>query len=502
MQKLKQSIISLLEQKGTELSTAEIMQNISKEYVTLKVQGKNNEARKLHRNILYHLNMLVRENILKVERFGTNGQKFYVINIAGGEQLSSISPSRYKKRLEESVSFMPAIPIEGYESKEIVIKYGNLVDKLNSVVVLCDKYAEDLDPLVKKLLFIVDDCVCLENFETEINKGNAKILVNSLNNECGLYGKKVSFSINISNVEKDRLLALVKETATLPNIHYIFGVEQNSLLEKVDLISGLLEIYAKEKKRIFIKNRDKFDIPYFVGNAGVYSFDKKEWESMQEKPICIACSQSTVIIDVKKFYDNYGFNFARFKELLLNVSKAFLSTNSILRKKIRDYFKDKIPNYNRDFLELSRNYIRLWNFGLLDPELEKGKVLDIIHKSKERIDEFARIQDRIFNSCGMPIRFKTALNQASKRAKEGLSSAKDKQMQVEGVSSIIEKLGETIEETGKISSYFDGGVHVTFDRIGKAKNSKELFAEISLLINKHYIGFFSYNFGGLEYGGN
>ena len=44
MQKLKQSIISLLEQKGTELSTAEIMQNVSKEYVLLKIQGKNNEA--------------------------------------------------------------------------------------------------------------------------------------------------------------------------------------------------------------------------------------------------------------------------------------------------------------------------------------------------------------------------------------------------------------------------------------------------------------------------
>jgi len=500
MQHLKQDIISLLEQKGTEVSTADILNSVSKEYVKLKLEGKHNEARKIHRNSLYHLDMLVKEHILKVAKFGENGQKYFVINVSSGEALSFISSSKYRKQLEESLTLMPPIPIEGYEHQGIVLKLGNLTQRMNSVVVLCDKYSGDLVSVAKNLLFMVDDCICLENFTNEANKKSALSLLKKLDKESSPYGKKICLSINLSDVDKGRLLELVSQAISFQGITFVFGIDKQSLIEKSDLISGLLEIYAKQKMTIYIKNRDKFDLPYFIGNAGVYSFRQDEWNSMKDKPIFIACSQSTIIIDVKKFYDNYGFNFARFRELLMNVSKTFLSTNPIQRKKLRDYFKENIPNFHRDFLELSRNYIRLWNFGLLEPELEKEKVLEIIRKSKEKIDEFARVQDRIFNSCGMPIRFKLALNQASKKSGESLSSAKFEQMRIEGINPLIESIDERMQETSKISSYFDGGVHVAFKRVGKAKASKELFNEISFLVKQYNPAFFSYEMEGLEYG--
>ncbi len=502
MKSMKHDIISLFEEKETEIPTSEIVLAVSKEYAQLKSQKNFNQARQIHRRVLYHLNMLVRENILRVDGYGKNGQKSYALNVSEGEQLIEISPTKYKKELIGNRILMPIMPIEGYEQKGIVIKSGSLTEKLNSIVVLCDKYSGELIPLVKKLLSIIDDCICLENFEREINKKNVITLVKELDKECSLYGRKISFSVNISDVEKSRILELIRETINLKSINFVFGINKTALFEKADLISSLFDIYAKEKKTIFLKNRDKFDLPYFVGNMGVYSFDEEEWNNMQEKPACIACSQSTIVLDVKKFYDNYGFNLIRFKELLMNISKSFLAINSIQRGKVRDYFKENIPDYNIDFLELSRNYIRLWNFGLLEPELETEKVLDIIDKAKHKIDEFARTQDRIYNSCGMSIRFKLALNQASKQSAESLSSAKYKQMQIDGLNSIIADLKDRIEETSKVSSYFDGGIHVKFHRIGKIENSKELLNEVSLLLNRHNLAFFSYDMEGLEYGRN
>jgi hypothetical protein len=502
MTSIKKAIITLFKNKGIELPTSEIILDVSKEYSKLKSQGKFNQARQIHRKVLYHLNMLVKESILRVEGYGKNGEKSYVLNVSAGEQLMEISPTKYKKELIGNKVLMPIIPMEGYEQKGIVLKYGSFTEQLNSLVILCNKFTGDLSSFIKKALIMVDDCICLENFATEVNKKNVVSFVKQLDKEFSTYGRKLSLSININDVEENQIIDLVRKTISLESVRFIFGINKSSLIRKESLISSLLEIYAREKQTIFIKNKDKFDLPYFVGNAGVYSFDEEEWHNMQEKPMCIACSQSTVILDVKKFYDSYGFNLIRFKELLMNISKSFLSVNPIQRKKIRDFFNEKMPNYHRDFLELSRNYVRLWNFGLLEPEIEIEKVLDIIHKTKEKIDEFARIQDRIFNSCGMPIRFKIALNQASRQSGESLSSARYKQMQVSGLNSIIEDLKDRIEETVKVSSYFDGGVHVKFNRVGTIMNSKELLNEVAVLLSRYNLAFFSYDFGGLEYGRN
>ncbi|MBP7708313.1 hypothetical protein KA107_01395 [Candidatus Pacearchaeota archaeon] len=491
MQDIKQDILSVLREKGTTVSTSDILNSVSKEYSISKFNGEYSRARQIRRKFLYHLNKLAQEELLQLDKFSNNGEKHFVLNVSIGEEPA---PTKYKKE------FLPPIPIEGYEQKGIIQKYGQLTEKINSVVVLCDKYHEELLPVIKKLLFIVDDCICLENFADNANKKNSTEFIKELDKECSRYGKKISLSIDLENVEKERILTLIKETISLHNIHFIFGIEKNSLNDKRELIHMLLEIYAKEKKKIFIKNKDKFNLPYFIGNAGVYSFDEDEWNSIEDKPIFIACSQSTVIVDVKKFYDHYGFNLVRFKELLMNISTSFLSLNPIQRKKIRDYFKDNIPNYHRDFLELSRNYVRLWNFGLLEPELEKEKVLEIIGKSKEKIDDFTQMQDRIYNSCGMPIRLKIALNEAAKTSGKDLSSAKFSPMKVENFNSILNELEGKIGETVKVSSYFDGGVHAMFQRVGKIESSKELLNEVSHLINNNKLAFFSYDLRGVEYG--
>ena len=499
MEDLKQKIISVLKEKGSELSTAEIMQLVSKEYKNLKAQGKYNEARQLHRKILYHINMLVKENILRLEKYGANGQKYFIINVGEGEELCEISPSRYKKRLIGDEPLLPAMPIEGYEQQGIVMKYEHPTwsDRLNSVIVRCEliKDQAELDTLIKKLFPAVNDCICLENFELILNKKDSLSFLKKLNKDCTDYGKRISMIVHVSGLQKESFEKILAEMSkpAISNLDFIYSF---SSADDKELIGKIISTYASNKRTVYVKNEEKDKSPWFIGRAGVYNFDENEWFN-GKKPSVIGCSQNTIIVDVRKFYENYGFNIAKFTELLMNISKSFLSINPIQRKKLRHYFETNIhsndPNEN-EFLELSRNYIRFWNFGLLQPDIEQEKVLDIMEKARKKVEEFSATEDRIFNSCGMPIRFKIVLSPASKRSEEGLSPARYRKVEIKDLEELkSQKIANEIRKIKKASALFDGGNPINFRRVG-LMDSKALADEVSFILNNYKLRFFSYDF--------
>ena len=499
MEDLKQKIISVLKEKGSELSTAEIMQLVSKEYKTLKAESKYNEARQLHRKILYHLNMLVKENILRLEKYGANGQKFFIINVGEGEELCEISPSKYKKRLIGDEPLLPAMPIEGYEQQGIVMKYepSTWIDRLNSVIVRCELVRDqaELDILIKKLFPVVNDCICLEHFESILNKKDSLSFLKKLNKDCIDYGKRISMIVHVSGLQRDSFEKILAEMSK-PEVSHLEFIYSFSSTEDNEFAGKIISAYAKNKRTIYIKNEERDKSPWFIGRAGVYNFDEEEWLN-GKKPSVVGCSQNSIIVDVRKFYENYGFNIVKFTELLMNISKSFLSVNPIQRKKLRHYFDTNIhsnsPNEN-EFLELSRNYIRFWNFGLLQPDIEPEKVLDIMEKARKKVDEFSATEDRIFNSCGMPIRFKVVLSPASKRSDEGLSPAKYRKIEVQGLDELkSQKTANEIRKIKKVSALFDGGNPINFHRVGNM-DSKELVSEISFILNNYKLRFFSYDF--------
>lgn len=70
MQDIKQKIISVLKDRGTEVSTSEIIESVSDEYKKLRKERKYNEARQLQRRVLYYINTLVDERIIRLEKYG------------------------------------------------------------------------------------------------------------------------------------------------------------------------------------------------------------------------------------------------------------------------------------------------------------------------------------------------------------------------------------------------------------------------------------------------
>jgi len=498
MKNIKQKIINALQEKGSELSTSEIMPLVSEDYKISKGNRMNEQARHIRRKVLYHINILIREKILKIERYGKNGHKILSLNIGEGEEICEIAPSRYKKRALNDFELFPKIPIEKYEKQGVIIKYEPLewTNKLNSVLISCNKIKNFrlLMKTIEKTFPIINDCVCLNNFEFAMNKDDFSIFFKSLQKKSENHRKKISCIINIADVKKN--FNFILENIGQKNIEFIYSISQENKEESFRIIRKIVDKYSEIGKAVHIKNSGKCEAPWFIGKAGVYTFDENEWNS-KDRTSCIGCSQSSVIVDVKKFYDIYGFNVRQFTELLMNISKSFLTVNPMQRRKLREYFEKNILEKNEDFLELSRNHIRFWNFGLLQPNLNQNKVLSVISKAREKIDEFCKIEDRIFNSCGLPIRFKLALSTALKRSEAGLSRAKYKKIEFKGIEDLQNNvILEQVKNMKNVCHLFDGGNRMSFSRKGFNVDSEKATEEIFFILNNFEPRFFSYGFRG------
>ena len=498
MQDIKQQIISVLKEKGTEVSTSEIMESVSAEYRRLKSEKKYNEARQLHRKILYYINALVRERLIRLEKYGRQGQKYFIINVTEGEDLSYISPTLFKKRLIGKDLVLPATPIEGYERDGIVRKFepDTWSDRLNAVVIMCEKVKSkpDLFALIERLFPVTNDCVCLENFEIMLNKGNIMAQLKKLDRDCDNYDKRISCMIHLSELDREKFKKILEDIPKLKNIEFIYCASDS---DNEKFLGDLTSAYAKNKETLYIKNSNRCKAPWFVGKAGLYSFKEKEWLNL-EKANCVACSQSSVIVDATKFYEKYGVNANKLTDLLMNISKSFLKYNPVQRKKLSMYFKYNVHDsdiYGKDWLEAERNYIRFWNFGLLEPGIDQNKVLDLLDKARKKVDDFCEAEEVMFNSCGMSIRFRVALSVASRRSKNDLSPAKYKKIEFENLEDLKSSaMNDKMSDIRNISCLLNGGNPINFMRKGLYPKSQDMAQEISFILNNYKLRFFAVDF--------
>lgn len=508
MHEIEQKIISVLKDKNQELSTSQILELIDKDYGKLRKKidsviaeekrDLKRELAKMHRKTLYHINQLVKNNILRLAKHGDKGEKFFCFNLGDDEELV-ISPG-YKKRIVISRPVMPVMPIEGYEQKGIITKYetATWIDRANSLIIMCKKIKklENLNKILTESVFsVINDCVCLENFENMINNFEVVDFLKKLDEACEDYGKKVSCIINLIDIDKKKFYEILAK-CDLKNIFFIFNLNSNELQERFELFSNIISIYSKRKKLLYVKNRNLCKAPHFIGRAGPYSILDKEWG--EQEHLCVVCSQSSLIVDVNKFFLEYGLDVKKFTQLMLNISKSILSANSLQRRKSEDYFKELVDvNQNVDFLEISRNYIRFWNYGLSQEGIDPELVLNMISEAKKKIDNFARAEETIYMSCGMAMRFKLALSCASKESAE-LSPAKYEPLEICGLEDLYkEKIKKEIIAREIVSQIFDGGNEITFHRLGDF-DVDDIIREISVILNTYKLPVFNFDFSEIK----
>ena len=512
MDQTKQKIISAFREKGSELSTREIAALVYEEYKSIKPKDAESKRQiaQFHRKLLHHINLLIRDGILRVNKHGEKGHKFFVLDIGDEEEISEITP-KYKKRVVISKPAIPVMPIEGYEKQSIIVKYepGTWIDRLNSLIIRCDKLPDlsDLTTATNKSFSVVNDSICLEGFDKVVNSLDNKLIKNvmeKLNSEAEDYGKIVNCIIDIENINNKKLLEILEYLIEpkIKNIVLIFDLDGSVIQEHFGALSEIISLYIRKKRKFYLKNKRIQRSPYFLGKAGPYCFLEKEWNAIKDKDYSIiACSQSSLIVDVEKFHSIYGLNIDKFSQLMLNVSKSFLSANSMQRRKSEDYFKEVIKLFNpieNEFLELSRNYIRFWNYGITQPGVDQDLVLNMMSEAKKKINEFSAAEETIYKSCGMPTRFKIALSCASSDCEEKLSPAKFRKFVINDLEDLYNKKTKTdIINREQVLELFDGGNDITFHRAGEV-SPEDVLREISVLMNTYKFPFFSYAFENIK----
>ena len=515
MHEIAQQIVSLFRKIGSELSTSQILEQIDKEYAELKkklVYSRKEEENlikrkiaEIHRRVLHHLNKLNYLGILTVTKHGEKGEKFFSLDIRDDEEIVEISP-KYKKRIIVSKPATPAMPIEGYEQKGLVSKYetATWIDRLNSVVIFSNKINfEDLYfSLIENVFPVINDSINLENFEVYINNFDVSEFLNKINVECGDYGKVFCLTIYLSELHnKDNFYKILEllDKNRLENVRFIFSITIKEIEDKSEIISDIIRVFSKIKKDIYIKNKKLHSAPYFIGRAGPYSFIEKEWmlvEDLRDKVACLGCGQSSVIVDVNRFYNEFGLNINKFSELMFNISKSMFSANSIQRRKTNELFKSVAKlnkQHQSDFMILARNYIGIWNFGLQQQDINQEFVLNMINEAKKKINEFAAAEETIYKSCGMTTRFKLALSPAFETAGR-LSSAKYEHLELKDYDDLLKKeFRKILSGREVISQIFDGGNEVTFHIVGNL-DYNNLIKQIEILLSNYKIPLFNFNF--------
>ena len=117
------------------------------------------------------------------------------------------------------------------------------------------------------------------------------------------------------------------------------------------------------------------------------------------------------------------------------------------------------------------------------------------NESIKKMIEFARAEETIYNSCGMPTRFKIVLSCAFQESEKTLSPAKYKSINIRNTEDLYNpKIKKEIIDREKISSFFTGGNEVTFYKLGTSFDIPGILREISVILETYNIPFFSYDF--------
>jgi hypothetical protein len=497
-------LIKIIYAKESEKIEADIKNEFHNKDISL--QAKRLKA-KFHRKVLYHLNKLVEDGILKMSTEGPKGHKHFILNIKPGEELLV---EKRKKKIILTKSDMPAMPIEGYEQRGILYKYESdtWIDRLNAVLLECIQFS-DYNSLLKTIsdcFSNINDVICLNDFESLVQKNTLdefSAFLKKLSTECDDFGKKVNLVFDLTFFEEDKLDKLLSAFSIFSqlqpeNIVIILDARAREFNHFSEFFEKAINKLLEKKISFYIKNRDLHDSPYLVGKGGPYTFDDKEWsyykKEISAKVKGIACTQASVIFDVLKFFEEIK-DVGEFRALLLKVAKTLLYANSMQRRKSEEYFRNILRlsgQFSKEFFMFSRNCVRFWNYET------KENIKDILNSAKTEINNFCTAEESIFIACGMPTRFKIAFSTAFNEFNSKLSERRFEAMHLAKIEELYSKETKNrLKELESMFSIFDGGNEIRIYRAGNA-TGESVVKEIITILNTYKLPLFCYNFSELK----
>jgi len=500
-----------------EFSTTDIVKEVfEREYGQIKealVSGfPDNESRKtaqqrkgeLHRKILYHLNKLVTDEILKISKVEAKGEKHFMLALAPGEYV--IEKRQHKILISKPE--IPSIPIDVYEEKKIIKKYDkeSWVSRLNAVLIQPQQHRDltYISSLISKVFSYINDAIGIYRFAEIIEKNSAGHMQNFLHKlsiDCQDYNKEASILLELGQTSDQlKIIEFLESYAQLnpDKIHIVFSLNPQELQKNRKTIEAAVRLFASQKRKINIVNRQLHSSPYIIGKAGTYTFNDAEWELLRKEKIqeeMMVCSQISLLVDVYRFYKNYA-SAQEFRNMIMKAAKTLLVSNRIQRTNASHYFLELnkiIEPYASAFYFLSQNTIRFWNYDLDRPEQQH--FIELLESCKEEVEKFCRTEETIYKSCGIPIRFRIQFSSKFSRYDQEMFSQMTYVKSTIRKSKDLEKesITQFIEEREKLFKVFAGSDRVRFFRAGEYRMA-DIIHEFSHILNNHELAFFCYDF--------
>lgn len=508
MKEKEWGILNLFRKKPLAvLSTAEILKSIEPKYDEFekiirsspwkeKIAEAKREIAKLHRQYLYYLAKLTKGEILKLEKIGEKGEKFFSLNLQEGEEL--ILPY-HRRRIIFSKPKTPLVPIEGYEKENIIsrLEPSSWLEKFNSLLIRINDWKE-FEEKFPIYLSSVNDALAIDGFAPFLKKEFFSF-AESLSKAAYDFDRLINFIVDLDKVDDpQRFLSQINYLLSLKNFFIVFEINLRRYQEKSyqQLLKSLLEAYLQQGKTIYLKNKD-YPAPYFLGKAGPYTFDLEEWPQARDliEKTPLACSQATLILDAGEFLNTPSINYHQFREIINKIINSFLIFNSHQRRQAPHLFKplfDSCPENKRNIFIFSRNYFRLWNYGWLNEKVDQALLIDFLSQIRKKVDEFCFHEETIFKSCGMPTRFRVAFSSLLQPL-PNFSAGKYKKLVVNEAKDLLdEKMLSSLETKEHLFNIFNGGDCLSLYQENPA--TREMVKEINLVFSTYKIPFLRMNF--------
>ncbi|MBN2142752.1 hypothetical protein JW711_05485 [Candidatus Woesearchaeota archaeon] len=482
---------------------AKILEELEKNDKQTIINAKR-EKGKLHRKVLYHLNSLVSENILKIASTRGKGEKLYSLTIDEGELVVT-------KRHKQIIIHKPSIStqlIEEYENKGIIYKYDaeNWLGKLNCIILDC--HQEDginkLYDLARSCFSEVNDCIGLDHFESIIDKNspeNTEEILEKMDLDSRDYEKKISLVIclkTLKDEEKHESFARAFAAKKPRNISIIFKGNSRSIKDKERLFSRITEYFQRQEIKLNFQNNHNHKAPIVIGKAGTYTLSNEDWKDYKEnirgKSKGIGIANSTIGIDLHRFF-SLSHSSQEFRDMIIRSAKTLMRVSIAQNMKAKENFKRLITSnepYAKKFFSHQKSYIRFWNYDFSDKRQEHLPAL--LESSKEELAQFCAVQNRIYNACGLPLRYEAVFSSLFHKISDKLSSRNYKKTMIKSFKEYESpEVKEFIRRKELLSKLFDGGDRCRIFRKGDFK-PEDAAHELSYLMNKYNLPLITFEF--------
>jgi hypothetical protein len=524
MRDTEQSILNVFKDNPTrEYNTSELAKEVfPEEYTTIEnllsspdkihVHEAKRKKFQLHRKLLYYLNKLIDEKILRISRIQEKGEKTFALAIEDGD----ITLEKGYKKIIITKPNMPINQIEQYEKQKIMKKFEeeSWINRFNSILLECSKLTslERLYHIIKDCFNSINDAIALNEFDIllrardESYSSELNLFLDRLAEDTMNLDRTVSLIINIADADKLMLKSFINHYCSInpKKINMIFNLDNKDTQRASDILKNIITEFSRQKIKINIRNLSMGSAPYIKGKAGIYTYDEEDWRVYQKNVkgnvYGLACSQTEIAININRFFEVYKTD-TEFRQAIINASKVLLQANTIQRRKSNEYFRSinilNNPN-SPDFYRYSRNYIRFWNYDWHKDMKDNHYLFELIKSTKELVDNFCYSEETIFKSCGVPIRFKIVFSSAFRNFDPVFMGERDyKKANVKGVADFYKgEINDFITIREKMFELFDGGDRLRIFRTTDFK-PEDIVHEWSVILSTFKIPFFTYDFSGL-----